>query len=61
MKKENIKILKMIEKIYKETGYDEETLKEMAEINKTTSKKKLHKVEKITDIKDRNIKDGEKK
>ena len=60
MKKENIKILKMIEKIYKETGYDEETLKEMAEINKTTSKKKLHKVEKITDIKDMITKSAEK-
>ena len=52
MSKENIKILKMIEKIYEEKGYDTEGIKEMAEISKTTPKKKLHKIEKITDLKD---------
>ena len=60
MKKENNKILKMIEKIYKETGYDEETLKEMTESRKITSKEKLHKVEKITDLKDMITKSAEK-
>ena len=52
MKKENAKIIKMIEKIFEEKGYNSEEIKELAEINKTKSKKKLHKVEKITDLKD---------
>lgn len=52
MSKENTKILKMIEKIYEEKGYDTEGLKEMAEISKTTPKKKLHKIDRITDLKD---------
>lgn len=52
MKKENAKILKIIEKIFEEKGYNSEEIKELSEINKTKSKKKLHKVEKITDLKD---------
>ena len=60
MKKENRKILKMIEKIYEEKGYDTEGLKEMAEISKTTPKKKLHKIDKITDLKDMITKSAQK-
>ena len=52
MKKENAKILKLIEKIFEEKGYNAQEIKELEEINKTKSKKKLHKVEKITDLKD---------
>ena len=52
MKKENLKFLKIIEKAFEEKGYDTEDLKEIAEISKTTPKKKLYKVEKITDLKD---------
>lgn len=60
MRKENARILKMIEKIYEEKGYNTEGLKEMAEISKTTPKKKLHKVEKINDLKEMIVKSAEK-
>jgi len=60
MKKENIKILKMLEKIYKEKGYDTKDLDEVADVNNKISKKKLHKVEKITDLKDMITKSAEK-
>lgn len=60
MGKENIKIIKMMEKIFEEKGYNSEEIKELAEINKAKSKKKLHKVEKITDLKDMITKSAEK-
>ena len=60
MKNENRKILKMIEKIYEEKGYDTEGLREMAEISKTTPKKKLHKIDKISDLKEMITKSSQK-
>ena len=60
MKQENKKILKMIEKNNEEKGYDTEGIKEMAEISKTTPKKKLHKIDKITDLKDMITQSAEK-
>jgi len=49
MDKENIAILKKIKKIFEEKGVDTEDLDLIPEVN---AKKKLHKFEKITDLKD---------
>lgn len=49
MDKENIEILKKIKKIFEEKGVDTEDLDLIPEAN---AKKKLHKYEKITDLKD---------
>ena len=57
MDKENIEIIKKIKKIFEEKGVDTEDLDIMPEAN---VKKKLHKFEKITDLKDMINKSGEK-
>lgn len=49
MDKENIEILKKIKKVFEEKGVDTEELDLIPEAN---AKKKLHKYEKITDLKD---------
>ena len=57
MDKENIEILKKIKKIFEEKGVDTEDLDLIPEAN---AKKKLHKFEKITDLKDMINKSGVK-
>jgi len=58
--KEKRKILKTITKIFGEKGIEGENLKDIAEVEEKGKKRKLHTVDKITDLKDMLNKSGEK-
>ena len=60
MNKENKKILKMIKNAFEEKGLNTEGLEEIAQIDNKQPKKKLHEVEKITDLKDMITKSAKK-